>query len=100
MKNVKIFGTIVTTLFATFLLLSIPGVSAVQYTTIKDSVKKIPIAERVEIIKKILQIKFNDKPSTGGIIAFILNAIASIVGSLLFALFIFISRNIWGIRIF
>ncbi|MCX6666551.1 MAG: hypothetical protein NT038_10935 [Euryarchaeota archaeon] len=97
MKNVKIFGTIVATIFATFLLLSIPGVSAVQYTAIKDSMKKISIPERVEIVKKILKIKYKTNDGTSGTI---LNYLAYLVALFLFTLFIFISRNIWGIRPF
>ena len=96
MKNVKIFGMIVATFFTTFLLLSIPSVSAVHYTTIKDSVKQIPITERVEIVKKILKLKDKSSEGTNGI----LNHLAYLVALFLFTLFVFISTNIWGIRPF
>ncbi len=99
MKNKKILGTIVATFFATFLLLSIPNVSAVQYTTIKDSVKQIPLSERIEICKKILQSKLKDK-AADGIIATLVNYLAWLIASFLFGLFLFFCRDIWGIRPF
>jgi len=98
MKKSKRIGVVLVFLTA-FILLNLPMVAAGQYTSVKEPMKQKMLRERIDILRNMIKEPFHRK-TLDSPLSFLLNALASILIVLLFPLFIFILRYIFGIRPF